>query len=201
MVRILSRKTDNSKLNAKLALRRYFLGKYHADKATGGPKVIDACCGDGVIWRTLRSEGFDLASYLGIDAKRKRGRLAMDSIEFLAQPGWAADVLDIDINGSPWNHYSAALPNVTGPLTVFLTIGQLNRPRTDPIVLRALGMGNLEPPPTILRRLHNLTMTRCLAMCYDHDLTLVEAVEAPRAHNARYVGVRLEPQSAIEKEL
>lgn len=194
MVATQTRKTDNSKLNAKLALRRYFLGKYHADQP---PRVIDACCGDGVIWQTLRAgtgaKGFELASYLAIDKKPKRGRLAMDSVEFLAQPGWAADILDIDINGSPWTHYAAALPNIPGPLTVFLTIGQLNRPKCDPVVLRALGMGNLKPPATILGRLHSFALTYCLAMCHDHDLTLVEAVEAPRAANARYIGARLEP--------
>lgn len=198
MVRILSPQIDNSKLNAKLALRRYFLGKYHADKP---PRVIDACCGDGVVWRTLRAgtgagtgaEGLELASYLGIDAKRKRGRLAMDSIRFLEQPGWPADILDIDVYGSPWKHYAAALPNARGPLTVFLTIGQLRLPGTDATILQAIGLGALKPPPSILGRLHDFALTYCLTKCYDHGMILIEAAEAPRSANARYIGLRLEP--------
>ncbi len=191
----MARKTDNAKLNSKLALRRYFLGKYHASKATGGTRVIDACCGDGVIWKALRAEGIELASYLGLDVQRKRGRLSMDSVRLLAQPGWQADILDIDTYGSPWKHYNAALPNVPGPLTVFLTIGQLRLAGTDSTIPQALGLGSLKPPRTILRRLHDLALRYCLTMCQDHDLALIEAIEAPRAPHARYIGLRLEPQA------
>ena len=44
-------KTDNANLPAKLALRRYFLNKYHTSQK---PLVFDACQGEGVLWETIR---------------------------------------------------------------------------------------------------------------------------------------------------
>ncbi len=80
---MMSAKTDNSNLASKLALRRYFLDKYHAD---GPANVMDCCQGDGVIWRELRKQ-VSVASYWGIDKKAKKGRIKLDSVRVLGQPG------------------------------------------------------------------------------------------------------------------
>ncbi|HZU48538.1 MAG TPA: hypothetical protein VFA16_15010, partial [Mycobacterium sp.] len=92
-------KTDNGNLEAKLGLRRHFLRRYHMENK---PMVLDCCQGDGIIWRKLRQE-FE-CDYWGVDVKPKRGRLSIDSVRILAQPGWPHDVLDIDTYGSPWRH-------------------------------------------------------------------------------------------------
>ena len=116
-----TKKTDNSHLAAKLGLRRYFLDRYHAGERI---RVIDCCAGESVIWTTLRRE-YEV-DYWGIDKERKRGRMHLDSIRVLQQPGWRADVVDIDTYGSPWGHWMALLENATQPLTVFLTYGQIS---------------------------------------------------------------------------
>ena len=85
------KKTDNSNTKAKLELRRYMLRKYNADEPA---HVMDCCQGGGRLWRTLRNE-FQVASYWGIDVKRKAGRIKVDSSRILAQPGGRANVVDI----------------------------------------------------------------------------------------------------------
>ena len=114
------KKTDNSHLETKLELRREMLRKY---QGKGSLAVIDCCQGSGVIWSILREE-FKLGSYWGLDTKKAPGRLQIDSARVLCQPGWRADVIDVDTYGAPWAHWEALLPNVTGAVTIFLTIGQ-----------------------------------------------------------------------------
>lgn len=112
---------DNQYADSKLELRRYFLGKYHAEP----PRVMDCCQGNGVMWRSLQRE-FKLASYWGMDLKPKRGRLQADSLAVLAAGKWRDNVIDVDTYGNPWKHWLALLPHVTRPTTVFLTHG-MNR--------------------------------------------------------------------------
>ena len=115
-------KTDNSNLAAKLALRRWFLDRFHAGRAFS---VFDACQGSGLIWSELaKSYEFE---YWGVDTKRSPGRLAVDSRRILSLPGIGADVVDIDTYGSPWRHWMMLLPNVIRPASVFLTEGMLGR--------------------------------------------------------------------------
>jgi len=188
---MVSVKTDNHDPGAKLDLRRYMLRRYHADSR---PAVLDCCQGDGLLWQTLRSE-FPLSSYWGIDVKPKKGRLKIASERILAQPGWKADVVDIDTYGSPWKHWAALLPNLPGPLTVFLTIGQI-KIQGSPLLRvakEALGIKELNIPNAIGAKLNEFAISHLLTMGYDSDTILVEAVEAVSSGNARYLGVRLEP--------
>lgn len=192
-----TKKTDNSNLSAKLELRRYFLRKYHA---TDLPHVLDCCQGSGVIWSELRKE-FELGSYWGVDLKPKRGRLRLDSSRILAQPGWAQNVIDIDTYGSPWKHWTVMLPNVTRPITVFLTIGQSKKGivgSVDTINLRAAGLvfPTLRLPAAFHVKLSKIFPTYCLAISYDYGIIITEAVEAVSTGSARYIGVRLKPEKS-----
>jgi len=183
----MAKKIDNSNLEAKLELRRHFLRKYHADDP---PHVLDCCQGSGVLWEQLRKE-FAVASYWGVDLKRRKGRLKLDSARILAQPGWPQTVVDVDTYGSPWKHWEAMLPNIQQPTTVFLTIGQWQM-GTDRHILTALGLRGITIPPGIARKLHGLSVSYCLARTCVYDIIIVEAVEAVSTGNARYIGLRLE---------
>ena len=192
-------KTDNSDLDAKLALRRYFLRKYHAGNP---PSVLDCCQGDGIIWKHLREE-FPLRSYWGIDVKRKKGRLKLDSVRVIQQPGWTEHIVDVDTYGSPWRHWTALLPNVRKPTTVFLTAGLVRvggGGGLDRVTLRALGLQTLRVPEGIAGRLHEIALRYLLTICYDYKITLVEATEALSGGNARYIGLRLSPDQEQTEE-
>jgi hypothetical protein len=189
-------KTDNANLPAKLALRRHFLQKYHADQP---PDVLDCCQGEAVIWDHLRRE-FEPATYWGVDLKPKKGRLKIDSVRILQQPGWPQNVVDIDTYGSPWKHWEALLPNLSRPTTVFLTVAQMLmvggfQGKGSPEAARAIGLGPLTQkcPNVLLAKVTRLAVSYCLTRTCDYGIILVEAVEAISAGNARYIGVRLEP--------
>lgn len=189
--------TDNHNLSAKLELRRYFLRKYHRDDY---PRVLDCCQGNGRIWSALRGE-FDF-SYWGVDLKPKAGRLKLDSVRILAQHGWIDTVIDIDTYGSPWRHWLAMLPNVTRPLTVFLTIGWLGIKQGSIGHLELDGMGlrfrRLTVPEGLYSRLAHLSVRHMLARAADYQLRLIEVVEAVTTGGARYFGVRVEPSKSAE---
>lgn len=189
-------KIDNSHLDAKLALRRKFLDKYHASTPI---HVMDCCQGSKQIWGTLEHE-YVLASYWGIDLKKKRGRMMIrgGSQRLLSTPGWTQNVIDIDTYGSPWEHWLALLPNVTQPTTVFMTIGDqgscvfkpyetgahlINLPPSTPEILQGM-VGKVIAPRILLTRAN------------DYGIMLAEAIEAVAdgAH-ARYLGVHLIPGS------
>lgn len=198
-------KIDNRALGPKVALRRYFLDRYHAAGSTSPvkPIVFDACMGRGIIWKRLRAD-YDV-TYWGVDLKRAPGRLGIDSERVLAQPGWPFDVIDIDTYGSPWGHWLALLPNVTRPVTVFLTMGALNggTPVTDS-TLQVVGM-----TPTFLATLQRqcsslkwnlgeLVIQRSLSVSEEYGLRIVEAQRSrsqsrTSGSKAWYFGVRLEP--------
>ncbi|MCP4427166.1 MAG: hypothetical protein GY803_21985 [Chloroflexi bacterium] len=193
----MTKKTDNSNLPAKLALRRYFMDKYHSDDRA---RVFDACQGDGVIWRTLRQE-YEVTNYWGVDEKPKKGRIKIDSVRVLGQPGWPEDVIDIDTYGSPWKHWLAMLPHVERPLTAFLTVGSggPGRVRLGREELLAMGItidSVLGMSGAITHNLIELAMRYALAAAYDYGLRIVEAQETMTSDSkwrTRYIGVRLEP--------
>ncbi|HEY7195544.1 MAG TPA: hypothetical protein VH439_17505 [Gemmatimonadales bacterium] len=184
---------DNTGWHSKLALRRHFLARYHAQQK---PVVLDCCQGEARIWTTLRAE-FP-CTYWGVDQEKKKGRLKIDSTRLLAQPALPYDVIDIDTYGSPWGHWRTLLPHVTKPTTVFLTLGSLkgNVPAIDHAVLDALGISKLKtkPPVTITWKFAETAVGACLGLALDYPLAVVEAGEAlPASVSARYFGVRLEP--------
>ena len=185
-----STKTDNSYLRTKLELRRHFLRRY-----PGELRVLDCCQGSGQVWGRLRRE-FRLATYWGVDKKKQRGRLQMDSVRILAQPGWRENVIDVDTFGSPWEHWAMICRNLCHPATVFLTdgfvpvngVGLLSQAAQE-----ALGVASLNTPIGLKGRLHALSVDYCLAQARPR-LKIVEAAEGkPHGRNARYLGVRLEP--------
>ncbi len=188
----MSKKTDNHAPAAKLDLRRYFLSKYHPTP----PRVIDCCQGSGYLWSVLARE-FPTASYWGMDKKAKKGRLRLDSRRVLEQAGWAADVVDVDTYGSPWPHWLAMLPNISGPLTVFLTWGsggpgrvKLGHDELDAMGLTLRSVKSMSG--AITHNLVGLARACCLAKAADFGLRLAEVKEAVAGGNAKYYGVRLE---------
>jgi len=195
------KKTDNSVggLQRKVELRRYFLQKYHTKKL---PKVLDCCQGEGLVWKEIRKE-FELGSYWGVDIKKKKGRLKLESERILQQSGWDEDVIDVDTYGSPLKHYESMLPNVTKPMTVFLTFGfnvgfdgiSIKLPT---IALEAIGFGRLvrRIPTSFHIHLWELSMRYSLFRCRAFGLKMVEIgmVKAGMGNNSRYVGLRLQPK-------
>lgn len=189
--------TDNGDLAAKLALRRYFLGRYHCGDDL--PRVLDCCQGSGLVWAALGKE-FDLAGYWGLDQKPKPGRLKLDSRRVLSQAGWPQNVIDIDTYGLPWKHWVAMLPNVSRPTTVFLTLGQrvtgtVGNVDGESLASVGLAFRRLKLPKAFHVKLARLFPVYCLARAAEFGLKIIEAVEAttPGRKNARYFGVRLEP--------
>lgn len=186
-------KTDNHNLPAKLALRRHFLRRYHAD---GALKVLDCCQASGRIWNELRRE-YSTAEYWGVDLKPKKGRLKVDSVRILEQAGWPQNVVDVDTYGSPWKHWNALLPNAPDALTVFLTIGLVKMAggNYDRAILPALGITfrQLKLPQQFGVRLGELGVAACIAQARAHGFEIIECHEAANTGGtARYIGVRLE---------
>lgn len=192
-----TKKVDNHDPRAKLDLRRYMLNRYHAD---GQPiRVMDCCQGSGLLWKTLRKE-FQIASYFGIDVKRKPGRMKIESQRVLTQPGWRENVVDVDTYGSCWKHWEAMLPNVARPTTVFLTLGAPKTPTMGMGMqltgdeLRAMGLifPTLKLPGAFPHALRHMALAHSLARAGSFGLIIREAVEAVSDGNARYLGIRLE---------
>src|SRR5436190_13053268 len=159
-----SKKTDNHNLPAKLELRRYFLRKYHCIQENR-PDVLDCCQATGRIWRTLFE--FPLAGYWGVDLKPKKGRLSIDSVKILDQPGWTQNVVDVDTYGSPWKHWFALLRNCKHPVTVFLTIGmvKVGGGNYDRTLLASAGITfeRLEIPNSLGARVSDLIIKHALS--------------------------------------
>jgi|GEM_PF-940119 len=190
----MAKKTDNHDLKAKLDLRRYFLRKYHAEQP---PDVLDCCQGGGLIWKRLREE-FAVNSYWGVDLKPKKGRLKLDSVRILQQPGWPQNVVDVDTYGSPWKHWEAMIPNLSRPTTVFLTsswVISAGFQQFDRVAMRAVGIHDSIlrlAPKTVLAGITRQATDWLLWVASEYA-TIKEAVEVVSDGNARYFGIRLEP--------
>lgn len=191
----MAKKTDNHDPRAKLDLRRYFLRKYHVDDPA---RVLDCCQGSGILWNRLREE-FPVASYWGLDVKPKKGRLKLDSVRVLAQPGWDQNVVDCDTYGAPWDHWLALLPNVTKPLTVFLTDGWCNvtAMTCHGFVRSALGLPCAVPQVLAAQVNKAIGPLYALAESARFGVTIIEAVEHKNTHNTRYIGLRIRPQRLV----
>ena len=186
-------KTDNHNIGAKLELRRYFLRRYHKKERIN---VLDCCQGDGCIWARLRKE-FKLESYFGVDLKPKPGRLKIDSVRLLDQPGWEQNVIDVDTYGSPWRHWMALLRFLDHPATIFLTWAKIltgGSGNLSAIECDALGVKfeKLKLPGAFSVKLSRLAFGYCLFSTGTNRI--IEIQEALSEGNARYIGVRLEPK-------
>lgn len=184
-------KTDNHNLGAKLALRRYFLEKYHRDKP---PSVLDCCQGSMLIWGALRNE-FRVSEYLGVDLKPKAGRLKVDSVSILDQDGWEFDVIDVDTYGEPWRHYAAICEHITKPVSVFLTVCTIavaGGGNISKVLRKGMGVHHLEKlPKAICGKLGKKSLTFMLSTALT-NCRVIECVEAVSTGNAQYFGIRLE---------
>ncbi len=193
-------KTDNHNPGAKLELRRYFLNRYHQ---TGERNVFDACQAAGRLWHQLGQE-FKLDTYWGVDVKPKKGRLMVDSVRVLDQPGWTQNVVDVDAYGSPWKHWFAILKHCDHAVTVFLTIGlvKIGGGNLDRSLLPALGIWfEQDMPSGLAAKLNEAGAMHALFFRSAHGLQPVEIQEAlNEGGNARYIGIRLEtPSGAGQK--
>lgn len=189
-------KTDNSNLEPKLELRRYFLNKYPSDPY----RVIDCCAGeDQKIWTALRKE-FPNVQYVGLDKKRVgKAIVKIDAVRWMSQTEWSADVVDIDTYGEPWSVYFAMLENFVGAeITVFLTycrvgintVGIMSKP-----VRERLGI----PADWKIWQASAITkmaIQACVSYCLDCGFDVVEAKKVVMRDNPEdlahfYAGLRL----------
>ena len=138
-------------------------------------------------------------AYWGVDVKRGRGRLQLDSERLLSLEGFSADVVDIDTYASPWKHWLALLPNVDRPVTVFLTEG-ICKVRGGTLAKTVVeGMGLIFPTlslPNVLgaKLPRECFMRYMVALADKHGSKVKAIVESPNGNgSARYYGVRLEP--------
>jgi hypothetical protein len=186
-------KTDNHNPAAKLALRRYFLDRFHASKPI---EVFDCCQGSSALWSQLKNE-YQVAKYWGVDLKPKKGRLKIDSVRILEQ-GISENVIDVDTYGEPWKHWVALLPHIKKPTTVFLTIATIKMAGGGVISresMRALGFDRLPSmPQTFCRRMAAIVPDLMLPMAWQF-CTIEAAAESFGGGNARYIGVHLIPKN------
>jgi len=187
-----SKPTDNASPSGKLALRRYYLDRYHKGET---PVVLDCCQAEAKLWTTLRQEY--TVKYWGVDKVAKKGRLAIDSTRLLNRKGLPYDVIDVDTYGSPWAHWVTMLPNLIKPTTVFLTVGRAGGiAAIDKAVLDALGLTTVAAhiPRALWWKLAEVALEACLSKCYLYQIIITEAHEViPESTNARYFGFRLTP--------
>ncbi len=184
----MGKKTDNSNLDSKLFLRRYFLDKYHPDN------VIDCCQGSRVIWNLLSAEY--QCKYLGVDIKPKKGRLRVNSLKLLSSQNLPFDVFDVDTYGSPWAHWEKILQNRRSSATVFLTFGQvrIGGGTLDKKLIQALGLSSITDiaPKSLLASLSDYAVPYLIRTAENYGFEIVDCKESTRSKNARYIGVRIE---------
>lgn len=189
-------KQDNSALSAKVALRQYFLDRYHQETPAS---VFDCCQGEGTMWKELKRKN-NIAGYWGVDVRRKPGRLTIDSVSILRR-GVAADYIDIDTYGLPWKHWHSLLPHADKPTTVIMTLGRIAGlgGQMDKLSIKALGIP-ARTPSTMASRLFDRSIFYHLTMAAQYDIIIIDAQEAHVEHtknrgNTRYIGVRIEPKT------
>jgi len=182
-----SKQTDNKHLIVKLELRRYFLTKYAEPF-----RVFDCCQGDGVIWSTLQRE-FPIENYYGVDLKPKPGRLKIDSLKILQQPGWTDNVIDIDTYGAPWSHWEAVVRHCERPLTVFLTWGRLNMTATENALEQKMGIP-FDVPSSLSSQLGAEAVRWAFHTNQCNLVEVKEALEPTYKSRTRYFGARIEPK-------
>lgn len=188
---------DNGDPAAKIALRRYFLDKYHAGKPY---TVCDACAGFGGLRRAIAKTN-PPGRYVGYDRRATTAKVTVvgDSIDALSRPGLDYDVVDIDTYGEPYDHLVAALANLApGERTIFLTIGGFQRGRAGRTGLTAaaiIGIRFSVPLPRNLRFFNQFSdqiINAALYRAVECGWEIVEAAEADSlAVNARYIGLHI----------
>ena len=184
----MSAKTDNSNLESKLELRRYFLQKYPPIS------VLDCCQGSCILWNVLRKE-FAPRVYFPVDVKPKKGRIKMDSARILAASGWSYDCIDVDTYGEPWVHWKHIVEYGRGAISVFLTYGtvMIRGGRVSDDLAAWCGMGPLLGivPRSLQASCADIAAPYALNRAVLAGFSVLEALEAPASKNARYFGIRM----------
>lgn len=187
------KKTDNDNRTAKLALRRFFLRRYHVGTC---PLVLDCCEGGRVLWGTIEREF--ACTVWGVDLKPATGRLAVDSRRLLEADGIVADVVDIDSYGEPWTHWVHLITGSPRPLTVFLTWGFVGISGGVVSMCQRDVLGitfpTLKVPSVLMARpsISRFVPRAMIARAAEQGWRVIEAKEAAHGKNARYFGVRLD---------
>jgi hypothetical protein len=182
---------DNSNIESKVALRRYFLDKYHKE---GEVNVLDCFAGHGHVWGRLKSE-YKLNSYVGLDKKDIKGVLPIDNLRVLSDGQVWYNVVDLDAYGEPWRQWDILLRRIKSPTTVFLTIGAAHI-GVSKFMRKLAGVPERCPSALCVKMRQTMTgIAFSLPMSYNIDI--VEAAEATAAMHARYVGFRLSPRSGL----
>ena len=184
------RKLDNTALKAKVALRAHFLERFHRENP---PAVFDCCQGEGLIWNELR-ERFTLGEYFGVDMKKSRGRLAINSVKLLQDS--SADVVDVDVYGSPWKHYFSFVSSTPRPCSLFLTFGHGGgNGYVDHAYRTLLGLGEVLIPDAVLGAFGygNLGIRLGLESAYEKGWAITYGMKANTKGPNTYLGLRFEP--------
>lgn len=96
-------KTDNTYFVGKLALREYFLQKYHSEgsfAAVRQPLVLDAYHGQGLLWQELCKKY--PCRVIGLDVKPIKGTLKVSNLRYMRHCDLPYDIIDLDAYGEPW---------------------------------------------------------------------------------------------------
>lgn len=183
------KKSYNSELSGKLALRRHLLDQFAAGESLS---VLDACQGKGAIWTRLRAEY--PCEYMGADLNPAAGGLRVDSVRLLQLPGWRWNCVDVDTFGSPWAHWEAICQNAAGAVTVFLTwrIFRMGLCRVPRYVQRALGAPAGTPSGLLAAMaMEEWALQQLLTFCLRPGWHIPHAALA-RHSEMLYLGIRLE---------
>ena len=116
-------KTDNTYFVGKLALREYFLQKYHFEKcfaAARRPLVLDAYHGQGLLWQELCKKY--PCKVIGLDVKPIKGTLKISNLVYMRHFDLPYEIIDLDAYGEPWQAWDCVLQkSPQSAITVFLT--------------------------------------------------------------------------------
>ena len=91
------------------------------------------------------------------------------------------------------------------PVTVFLTIGSPKNPtfgvgrQLSEQELKAVGIPFKNLPASFSHGITQMAIWYTIAVAFEHKLKITSTVEATQTTNARYIGVRLEPDGSVDK--
>jgi hypothetical protein len=182
---------DNHDYTKKLDLRRAFLNDFQKDQPLS---VCDCFSGENeVIWTQLRKE-FNVGKYFALDIKEKRGRIAMNSLDYLKLQKFNHDVIDLDSYGSPWEHWFEVLKRGHS-CVVFLTIGQVRLNVQPKILLREIGI-DFKVPASFHWFLSHIAIPAGLAVAIRRGYRVEKCLEVlnPSGY-ARYFGIKIVPET------
>jgi len=182
-----AKKTDNSNMAAKLALRKMLLDELDEDL-----RVIDCCAATGQLWRQLKKQ-YIIKKYVAFDIKPQMpGSIKMDSRDALRWMDTTPyNVIDIDTYGEPWAHLMAITSRIEHDTAVFLTHGHV--PSTGAVTLsnvsKQLSGIPLEWDIPRNRNLPPFVASYCLTRCCEHCTILTSKVKY--SPNVDYYGLIL----------